>query len=343
MLSNNTNIPPKKHISELSIIMAVYNAEKYVFEAISSLLSQTYMDFELIIIDDGSTDKSLDIVRSIIDSRLVVCRNSANKGVVFTRNRGLQMAQGKFIAMFDADDIASPNKFELQIAFLKNNPTYSVIGCSAKLIDSQGCTIGKGMKLNASHNAIPTIMFFRNYFINSAIVYDKEKVGNLRYTTGFDICEDYEFITRIMLTSRVGNMSEKLVSYRIHSESAMNNEKLNIAEYEIRFYEWLFILYGIKTDNTNIKTHISLKKNVPAETISEAKKIAKWLIFLLILNNKKHFFRKNYFRREILRFWIKTCWRLPESILTRLVIFFAHLKLLITNTVSVSADSDENH
>ena len=124
----------------VSVIMSNYNTpESYLREAIESVLNQTYADFELIIIDDCSTDNSLEIIREYKDERIVVLENKENMGITKSLNRGLSVARGEFVARMDADDICFPKRFEKQVQFLKENPGYIVCGAGAELIgDWQG-------------------------------------------------------------------------------------------------------------------------------------------------------------------------------------------------------------
>jgi len=112
----------------LSIILPVYNSDLFVGQAINSLLKQTFRDFELLIIDDGSTDRTAAIISSFIDQRIKIIVNPVNRGIVFSRNRGLRSASGDFIAQFDADDVAMPDKFMKQIRFLQDNPDFGMVG-----------------------------------------------------------------------------------------------------------------------------------------------------------------------------------------------------------------------
>ena len=107
----------------LSIVMPFYNTENFIKETIESLLNQTFKDFELIVVDDGSTDKSPEIISSFKDPRIKLIQNEQRKGIVYSRNKGLSEANGEFYAPFDSDDIALPHKFERQIQFLQDRQT----------------------------------------------------------------------------------------------------------------------------------------------------------------------------------------------------------------------------
>ena len=162
------------NIPTLSIVMPVYNTEKFVKKTIESLLNQTYKDFELIVIDDGSTDNSIEIIKKFADNRIKIFSNDSNKGIVYSRNRGNAEALGRFIAPFDSDDIALPDKFEKQISFLEQHPEFGMLGSWAKLIDENDKFLNVNWKLSAKAESIPAILLFRAYFIQSAVVFRRE-------------------------------------------------------------------------------------------------------------------------------------------------------------------------
>ena len=116
---------------KISVIMPAYNAALYIREAIESVLNQSFQNFEFIIINDGSTDETLNIIQSFNDSRIVLINNSKNLGIIKTRNIGLQLAKGEYIAKMDADDVSLPMIFEIQNAYLDDNSEVAVI--SSKL------------------------------------------------------------------------------------------------------------------------------------------------------------------------------------------------------------------
>lgn len=222
---------------ELSIIMPLYNTEMYVAQAIQSLLSQTYTDFELIIVDDGSTDKSLEIVKSFKDSRIKIMRNQQNQGIVFSRNRGLKEAVGEYIAPFDSDDIAMPDKFRKQIDFLKTHPDFGLIGSWIKMIDENGKFIKKKWRLFAKPEEIPAQLLFRNYFAQSSVVIRREALPVSGYENGFSFGEDYRMWIDIAKKYKMWNYPECLLLYRVHSKNTTSININNIEKHEKMIFE----------------------------------------------------------------------------------------------------------
>ena len=203
---------------KISVVLPVYNAEAYVDKAIESMLHQTYADFELIVINDGSTDRSLEIVRSYADPRIKVVSRE-NRGLVASLNEGIALAQGEYIARMDADDISLPQRFEKQVALLDAMPTVAVCGTWADVIDAQGAVKGDYTYPPINTKAIRAYVLRHNPFIHPTVMMRKnvfEKVGG--YWKAFKHVEDYELWTRIVFAYDVANIPEKLLHYRVTDE-----------------------------------------------------------------------------------------------------------------------------
>ena len=130
-------------LPEISVIMPVYNEEKYVKEAVESILNQTFTKFEFIIVNDGATDGSQNIIDSFGDSRIISLFNESNLGISESLNKGIKFAKGKYIARMDANDVANETRFEKQVSYLDNN-NVGLVGTQYELIDEDSNTIGKG-------------------------------------------------------------------------------------------------------------------------------------------------------------------------------------------------------
>ncbi len=193
---------------KISVVMPVYNTkEEYLRESIESILNQTYSDFEFIIINDGSTNNTEDVILSYKDKRIKYFKQK-NSGVAKTLNYGFDLAQGEYIARMDSDDISLPDRFEKQINFLENNKSISVLGAWHEEFPQKNINkVPSEVKLMdlvrdnlVSH---PTIMLRKNDF-------DKYK---LRYNPAFT-CEDYELWTRVVRCLKFCNLQEVLLKYR---------------------------------------------------------------------------------------------------------------------------------
>jgi glycosyltransferase involved in cell wall biosynthesis len=209
----------------VSVVMPLFNAEKYVGDAVESVLSQSYTNFELIIVNDASTDKSAACVQGIVDRRIVIVENENNLGIVASRNRGLALAKGKYIAILDSDDIALPNRLEKQVAFLEANPEYGICGSYYHVINGLGKKI-LSFKVPVSSADNKTFLLFNVPFCHSTIMMPTALAQSLAYKEGFDIIEDYEIAHRISKKFKIGNLPEYTTLYRVHGNN-ISISKLN--------------------------------------------------------------------------------------------------------------------
>jgi len=218
--------------SKVSVIMPVYNGERYIREAIKSILNQTYKNFELLIIDDCGQDKSMDIVRAYakIDDRIRIIYNRSNKGIAYSRNVGLDVCDGEYIAIMDDDDYAFNYRLSKQVEFLDNNPQYDVVGGKAKWIDGEGRVIKPEIDLLKDEKKIKTMFLFFNIFNNSEVMFRKEIVDkyNIRYEDGLLGMEDFKFWIRVSKISAISNIDDLILLHRMTPNNETNrvmNEK----------------------------------------------------------------------------------------------------------------------
>lgn len=215
----------------LSVILPVFNSETFVKEAIRSVLEQTFSDFELIVIDDGSTDKSGEIVLGFDDPRIVYLRNENNRGLVFSLNWGLKSAKGDYIARMDADDICHPERFQKQILSLKQNPSIGLCACKAALIDSNGQRIDKVFfsKINAP---IPWEILWHNPIVHPSVMFRKKILNGERewYRLEEYPAEDYGFWCRLVAHNKMLILDEKLLYYRISPSGIFHSNQKVIFE-----------------------------------------------------------------------------------------------------------------
>jgi glycosyltransferase involved in cell wall biosynthesis len=202
---------------KISVIMSVYNGGKYLREAIESILNQTFTDFEFIIVNDGSTDNSLEIILSYTDERIRIINNEKNIGLTKSLNKALKVARGEYIARQDADDVSLPNRFEEQIKYLKKHPEVVLLGTIAYLIDKNGKIIGKKVAL-----AKPSLkdLFKVNQFNHGSVMFKKEIVNQLGgYNELIRYSQDYELWLRIAKLYDVRNLTQLLYKLRSHDSN----------------------------------------------------------------------------------------------------------------------------
>jgi hypothetical protein len=202
------------------MVMAVYNGERFLREAIDSILAQEYTDFELIIVDDGSTDRSREIIGSYQDARIVVVENKRNLGLARSLNRGLAVARGEYIARQDADDVSLPNRLSRQVAFLDARPSVALVGSAHAEIDDSGRVV-REVDAHCEHTTIAWALLFFCPFVHSAVMFRRalvlENVGF--YDPAYQYSMDFDLWARIAARYRVANLPEPLVRLRLHDRS----------------------------------------------------------------------------------------------------------------------------
>lgn len=180
----------------VSIIMPVYNGEMYLRDAVDSILSQTYKNFEFLIINDGSTDGTEEILEKYTDKRIKILNNNENKGLIYSLNRGLKISKGKYIARMDADDIALNNRLYEQVKYLENNKDIAMCDGVIKVFKNNIKFINKKVNKYISSGEIKVKLLFRNPVVHPAVMIRRSSIEkyNLEYNVQDKGIEDYGFI-----------------------------------------------------------------------------------------------------------------------------------------------------
>lgn len=296
----------KSSLPKLSIVMPVYNRENYIESAIDSILNQTFTDFEFIIINDGSQDNTVKLIEAYDDSRIKLFHNDRNRGIVYSRNHGLQKATGQYVGMFDSDDVALPNKFEKQIGFLEQNPDVAMVGAWVKWIDGDGRLSGKSWTLPAPPHMIPAMMVFRNYFIQSTIVVRRDAIPEGGYSEGFDIVEDSKMWFDISLKHKVANIQEYLLHYRMHDDniSDMSDKHVNNSK---KLISYILSKIDIHANEKELNLHLELKNNESFASLNDFYDMEKWLMKIYQHNKKAKVYDEQVFRKVVFNRWLKAC------------------------------------
>ena len=201
---------------KISVLMSAYNSEKYIAETINSVLSQTFTDFEFIIINDGSTDNTENIINSFKDLRIKYY-SQTNQGVSKSLNKGLRIATGKYIAKIDSDDICFKDRLSKQYTYMEQNPSCVLCGSYADIIDESGAYIYTYSPMPTDNEEIKLKMETQNCFIHSTSFYRKDmalKIGGY-YEPIKQYFEDYMFFYQLVKQGTVYNFSESLIKYRV--------------------------------------------------------------------------------------------------------------------------------
>jgi glycosyltransferase involved in cell wall biosynthesis len=206
----------------ISVLLPVHNGEAFLTVAVDSILKQTFLDFELIVIDDGSTDTSCEIIAGIKDSRVRLIQNEQNLGLIAALNKGMSLANGRYLARMDADDISLPRRLERQVEFLQARPDVGICGTWSK-------TIGHETKTWETHFPerhwdIVAHMLFNTAISHPTAMFDVHKIrsSGLRYSRAATHAEDYNLWVDASDHFRLANVPEVLFHYRFHAKQTSN-------------------------------------------------------------------------------------------------------------------------
>lgn len=271
----------------ISVIMPAYNAEPYILEAVNSILQQTLADFELIVINDGSTDNTGALVAALDDPRIRLVHNDGNRGLIYTRNLGVELAQGEFIAYLDSDDAAFPERLEKQMAYLRRHPELVAVGAWAQPMDAKGNYRNFFWRYPGDSEFVKATLLFRAYINTSTFFIRTAAMKQLKFSPHHELGEDYDMYMRCVKLYKVENIPEVLIAFRLHATSitktkvellarnlndisvrALNDLGLTPSSEEIalhRYIEWLG-----RSDDPHIfdKTNAWLRKILAANTQS---------------------------------------------------------------------------
>ena len=241
----------------VSVVMSVYNGERYLREAIGSILNQTFRDFEFLMINDGSSDRTAEILKDYNINRIKIIKNERNIGLTKSLNKGLRIARGEYIARQDADDVSAPDRLEKEVNFLETHRDYAVVGTFVKILNEDSEVIGLLDRLTAD-TQIRKCLGTDNCITHGSTMIRKKCLLNVGfYDESIARAQDYELWLRLSEKYRLANIPEYLYMWRKHDE---NIEAKHIEEQKISV-----ILAMIKHKFSSIEHATILFSNFIAE------------------------------------------------------------------------------
>ncbi len=231
-------------VPKVSIIMAVYNGERFLQESIDSILGQSFTDYELIIVDDGSIDRTPHILGTAAagDGRIVLVRNASNIGLTKSLNKAMAVAQGLYLARQDADDLSFPERLRTQVAYLDDHPSVGLLGTAYTVIDQNGMRLAIHQQ-PLTDTEIRWQMLFHNAFCHTSVMWRRSVLSSEEpcYEEGYQYSQDYGLWAKLLRQTVAANLDLPLVAYRAHdasieatSRSAQQHTATSIATQEIR-------------------------------------------------------------------------------------------------------------
>ena len=258
----------------VSVILPVYNGESFIAKAIESILAQSFIYFELIIINDCSPDNSLAVINQYKDERIRLVSNTENLGLVGALNKGIELSTGKYIARMDQDDFSTSQRLEKQVEFLDQNTEYSLVGTNYRAFGIRSFSSISPI----SHIDVSLELHIHNCICHPSVMLRKADLirKNLSYNPAFRDCEDYGlWIDMLKNNLKLGNLEEELIHYRIDGQSTTNHQMETRKNRLTPVYHYLLATLFNYADQESVEAHCALSvgkiENTSVKTLKKHK------------------------------------------------------------------------
>ena len=306
----------------VTVLLPAYNAAAWLETALDSVLNQSLRDFELLVIDDGSTDSTAQILSKYGDPRMQVVREGGNRGLVAVLNRGIDLARAPYIARMDADDICHPRRLERQLAFLAAREDVGICGTWFR-------AVGRGrpglVRPPVRHEDIAATLFFRSAFGHPTVMFRRSflEAAGLRYRPQARHAEDFDLWVRAREHTRLANLPEYLLQYRLHSDqtSAGQLQPQSEAADRIRLEQLAALLPEASDDERRL--HLRACDRAIFASHDELVEVRSWLDRLRLANRARALFPARAFERALADTWGHCCHRARLPGVQRTAIFLS--------------------
>jgi len=296
---------------QVTVLIPVYNREGYVRDAIESVLAQTFTDFELLVIDDGSTDRSCEVVQSYHDPRMRVVCNETNAGIPKTRNTGIRLARGEYLAFLDSDDWAYPERLAKQVAFLDSHPDYAAVGAWVDWMDEEGRSLRRVKRKPVLPDEIAALRLFQQGIENSASMARIVVLREYEHQEEYDVSEDFDLWARIAAHYQLATLPDVLVRRRMHSGRISEGKAHRIKETLIAIYAAQLRALGVAFTDTDLDHHYLLRSMRKRGFLPDRAYVEwadAWLQHLQMANLRASSYPEPAFSHLLGRLWLKVCW-----------------------------------
>lgn len=218
----------------VSVVMPVFNGSQHIMSALESILTQTYTNIELVVVDDGSSDNTWDLILSVEDDRMIPVKHASNLGMIAAINTGLSHASGVFIARQDADDISHPDRIGAQYTFLEKNPRIAMVGTWARVVGTRNASIGspvKSLRHPIRDSAIRWVLLRNSAFVHGSVMIRRQVIDACGgYPSSYKPAEDYYFWCLIGQQGKLANIPQELIVYAQRDDSTSSLQGREMAD-----------------------------------------------------------------------------------------------------------------
>jgi glycosyltransferase involved in cell wall biosynthesis len=301
----------------VSVVIPVYNRESYVGEALASVLAQTFGDFELLVIDDGSTDRTRDVVCSFRDPRIRVLQHEGNRGIARARNTGVDAACGDYLAFLDSDDVALPQRLAAQVDFLDRHPDHAAVGAWIDWMDDRGRPTGRVKRRPPHAEDVSALRLFRQGIENTASMARTAVLRQHRHDERFEVSEDFDLWARIAAESRIANLPEVLVLRRAHVQQTSKGRDEQTRRYRQLIYARQLDALGITFEEEDLRRHHLLRRMRKSGFTPDRAYVDwadAWLRGLQTANARLQHYPEPALSRLLGGLWGKVCWNAVSTL-----------------------------
>jgi glycosyltransferase involved in cell wall biosynthesis len=309
----------------VSVIIPTYNSSKFIKETINAVLVQTMQDFEIVVVDDCSTDNTVRLIESYHDPRIRIYQNSRNMGIPYTHNRLIELATTNYIAIQDHDDISYPHRLERQYNLLQANSQLIAVASYPDFIDQSGKpslqpVLRKLLRLLKLHNTdiqrneIFPSMLFKNVFCHSTVMLNKSKLNDIRYQNEFSICDDYDLLSRISEKNGVFIDKQPVLKYRKHQ---INTSSIRTKEFnnDTNLIQSRYLkLLNIDVDQNALFVHngyYTSQNFIPC--IKYLQESIRWYRYIIEKNKQVNLYEEKALTKVIELNWFERCLALSDA------------------------------
>jgi glycosyltransferase involved in cell wall biosynthesis len=309
--------PLSTRTPKVSVVIPVYNRARYIGEAIASILAQSLRDFELIVVDDGSSDGTPEAVERIRDPRIRLVRNAGNLGIPQTRNRGLQEARGEYIAWLDSDDLALPQRLQVQVDFLDQAPGISLVGSWAGTVNDSGRWLPRYKVLPTRPEEVGARLLLRCPILQYSMMGRAEILKELGYREDFPVCQDFDLFVRLFERHGLANLPRLLVRRRFHAGRVTREKGELVKAMNLQIAARQIEALGIDAEPEDLERHFRLprlNKQGATPDLEFLEWAEDWCRRLAEANDAQAIYEPQVLRQTLGRTWLEAClYALPAA------------------------------
>jgi glycosyltransferase involved in cell wall biosynthesis len=294
----------------VTVVTPVYNRAAYVAASLDSILAQSFADFELLVVDDGSTDNSRAIIEARDDPRIRLVVNERNRGIAATRNRAVGLARGAYLAFLDSDDIACPDRLARQVDFLDRHPDIAAVGGWVAWMDESGRRRGKIKRLATEPDDIAAQRLFRPGMVNSAAMARSDILAQFPHREELRVGSDFQMWARFAGRHKMANLPEVLVMVRRHGQRITAALEDQVAAVRTSIYAAQLEALAIAFTETDLERHFMLRRMHKVGFTPDRDYLdwaETWLLGLQAANAAAGLYPEPAFCHELGVFWAKAC------------------------------------